>query len=581
MTPVKILVVDDEVELERLIKQRFRKKIIAKQLDFVFAHNGVEALEKLRDEPQIDVILTDINMPEMDGLTLLGKIPEIDQNIKAVVVTAYGDLPNIRIAMNRGAFDFITKPIDFQDLAITIDKTRDFVQKTREQEEQLQQALAQLKYQAFHDQLTALPNQNLILERIRQCIELENRLFAVLFLSLDSFKAVKDGLGHLVSDRLLVEVARRLETCIQSTDTIARVGTDEFAILLSDLQDFKEAHDKADLLRQALKSPFKVSGSVVSSNAHIGIVDSTIGYDQPEDFLRAADTAMNYAKTKTQGRVSTALFETSMQDRTLQRLQLEADLQAAIEAKEFHLNYQPIICLKTGKIVSFEALVRWRHLKNGLVPPLNFIPLAEETGLIIPLGEWVLSEACRRLSIWRSQFPHHWPFSMSVNLSGIQLENPDFLKSIDEILQSYSLSGSSLNLEITESILMARGSAATELLDQLKARQIQFSIDDFGTGYSSLAYLQSLQIDTLKIDRSFINEIAHQKKNLEITQTIINLAHSLKLDVVAEGVETQAQLEILRSLGCEFGQGYLFSRPLDEQAVVALMKQFAEESIGA
>jgi EAL domain-containing protein (putative c-di-GMP-specific phosphodiesterase class I) len=270
-----------------------------------------------------------------------------------------------------------------------------------------------------------------------------------------------------------------------------------------------------------------------------------------------------------------------MQDRTLQRLQLEADLQAAIEAKEFHLNYQPIICLKTGKIVSFEALVRWRHLKNGLVPPLNFIPLAEETGLIIPLGEWVLSEACRRLSIWRSQFPHHWPFSMSVNLSGIQLENPDFLKSIDEILRSYSLSGSSLKLEITESILMARGSAATELLDQLKARQIQFSIDDFGTGYSSLAYLQSLQIDTLKIDRSFINEIAHQKKNLEITQTIINLAHSLKLDVVAEGVETQAQLEILRSLGCEYGQGYLFSRPLDEQAVVALMKQFAEESIGA
>src|SRR4028118_288184 len=256
MAPVKILVVDDEVELERLIKQRFRKKIIAKQLDFVFAHNGVEALEKLRDEPQIDIVLTDINMPEMDGLTLLGKIPEIDQNIKAVVVTAYGDLPNIRIAMNRGAFDFITKPIDFQDLAITIDKTLDFVQKTRKQEEQLQQALAQLRYQAFHDQLTNLPNQNLILERIRQCIELENRLFAVLFLSLDSFKAVKDGLGHVVSDRLLVEVARRLERCLQSTDTIARVGTDEFAILLSDLQDFQEAHDKAELLRQSLKSPF-------------------------------------------------------------------------------------------------------------------------------------------------------------------------------------------------------------------------------------------------------------------------------------------------------------------------------------
>lgn len=573
MSPARILVVDDEIELERLIKQRFRKRIVAKELDFVFAHNGVEALKQLQAEHQIDVILTDINMPDMDGLTLLGKITELDQNIKAVVVSAYGDLSNIRIAMNRGAFDFVTKPIDFQDLAITIDKTLEFVQKVKDQQEQLQEALEQLKYQAFHDQLTGLPNQNLILARIRQCIESEvqNSLFAVLFLSLDSFKAVKEGLGHAFSDQLLVEVARRIEKCVQPTDTVARVGTDEFAVLLNNLQDFKEAQDKAKLLRQALKSPFKLNGSVVSSTTYIGIVNSTIGYAQPEDYLRAADTAMNYAKT--QGRTSTALFDTSMQDRTLERLQLEADLQAALERQEFYLNYQPIISLKTGQVVSFEALVRWRHPQRGFVSPVNFIPLAEETGLIIPLGEWVLSEACKQLSIWRSQFSNHGHLSMSVNLSGVQLESPDLLRSIDEILQSLSLSGSSLKLEITESILMNKGSAATALLGELKARQIQLSIDDFGTGYSSLSYLQSLPIDTLKIDRSFINGIERREKNLEITQTIINLAHSLKLDVVAEGVETQEQLDILRSLSCEYAQGYFFSRPLDEQAIVAFMTQ--------
>jgi diguanylate cyclase (GGDEF)-like protein len=571
MTPAKILVVDDETEIERLIKQRFRKKIIAKELDFVFAHNGAEALEKLEAEREIDLVLTDINMPDMDGLTLLGKIHEIDQNLKAVVVSAYGDLPNIRTAMNRGAFDFITKPIDFKDLAITIDKTLDFVQKVKDQQEQLQQALDQLRYQAFHDQLTGLPNQNFILSQIHQCLETKqpNCRFAVLFLSLDSFKAVKDGLGHAVSDRLLVEVARRIETCLKSQDTVARVGTDEFAVLLNDLQDFQEARDKANVLRQVLKSPFKLDGVVLSSNIYIGIVNSAIDYEQPEDFLRAADTAMNYAKR--QGRGSTVLFDRSMQDRTLERLHLEADLQQAIEARELHLNYQPIVSLETGQVVSFEALLRWQHPTRGGVSPVNFIPLAEETGLIIPLGEWVLSEACKRLSVWREQFP--WLVSMSVNLSGVQLGNPDLLRSVDEILQSLSLSGSSLKLEITESMLMEKGSAATALLGQLKARQIQLSIDDFGTGYSSLAYLQSLPIDTLKIDRSFISGIEHREKNLEITQTIITLAHSLKLDVVAEGVETEAQLDIVRSLGCEYGQGYLFSRPLDEQAAVAFMTE--------
>ena len=574
MKPAKILVVDDETDLERLIKQRFRKKIIAKQLDFIFVKNGVEAIKKLQTKDPVDMVLTDINMPEMDGLTLLSRLPEIDQTLKAVVLSAYGDLPTIRVAMNRGAFDFITKPIDFQDLEITIDKTVTFVKQIREQKEQLQQALEQLRYQAFYDQLTGLPNQHYILGRIRQCIEWRqqrNSLFAVLCLSLDGFKAVKYGLGHALSDRLLVEVARRLETYLQPTDMVARCGTDEFAILLTDLPNFKQAENKAEQLRQVLRTPFKLNGSVVSSNIYIGIVNSTIDYHQPEDFLRAADTAMNYAKMP--GRPNIVVFDTGMQESILKRLHLEADLQRAIERQQFKLHYQPIVSLKTGKIVGFEALVRWQHPTRGLVSPVEFIPLAEETGLIIPLGEWVLSEACRQLSVWQEQFSHRKPLSISVNLSGIQLWNPDVLQSIDEILDSLSLNGSHLKLEITESILMDKESEAKAVLDQLKQRQIQLSIDDFGTGYSSLAYLQSFPIDTLKIDRSFISGIEQQEKNLDITRTIITLAHSLELDAIAEGVETPAQLDILRALGCEYAQGYLFSPPLEGSAVVNFMAQ--------
>lgn len=574
MKPAKILVVDDEMDLERLIKQRFRKKIIAKQLDFVFVKNGVEAINKLQTKDAVDMVLTDINMPEMDGLTLLTKLPEIDQTLKAVVLSAYGDIRTIRVAMNRGAFDFITKPIDFQDLEITIEKTLSFVKQIREQKQKLQQALEQLRYEALYDPLTGLPNQNYLLGRIRQCIQSrqqKNSLFAVLCLSLDGFKAVKYGLGHALSDRLLIEVARRLESYTHPTDIVARCGTDEFAILLTDLPSFKQAETKAEQLREALRTQFKLNGSVVSSNIYIGIVNSTIDYHQPEDFLRAADTAMNYAKMP--GKPNIVVFDTGMQTSILERLELEADLQRAIEQQQFHLNYQPIVSLSTSKIVGFEALVRWQHPTRGWVSPDKFIPLAEETGLIIPLGKWVLSEACRQLSVWQEQLAQPLPLSISVNLSGIQLWNPDVLQSIDEILNSLSLSGSHLKLEITESILMDKESEATAVLAQLKQRQIQLSIDDFGTGYSSLAYLQSFPIDTLKIDRSFISGIEQQDKNLDITRTIIALAHSLELDAIAEGVETQEQLEILRSLGCEYGQGYLFSPPLEGAAVLNYLAQ--------
>ena len=576
MTKAKILIVDDELELERLIKQRLKKHIRAKEFELLFAHNGKEALEKLQSEQAIEMVLTDINMPEMDGLTLLGLLPEIDQTLKAVVVSAYGDMSNIRTAMNRGAFDFLVKPIDFDDLKVTIQKTLKFVKQLRKQQQQLQEALGKLQEMAFYDQLTKLPNRSLVLHRIAAAMCLEqvqqqDNIFAILFIYLDSYPIVKYGLGHELSDRLLVEMAQRLEKCVQPIDTVARVGTNEFAILLKDIKNMDEAIQKAEQIHQEIKVPFQLNGSLVSSSTYIGIADSTIDYEEPEDFLRAADTAMNHAKV--QEGVNTAVFVPSMQTGATKRLKLEADLQEALDHEQLELLYQPIVSLQTNRIVSLEALVRWEHPQKGTIMPMEFIPLAEETGLIVPLGKWVLLKACQKLKQWQEKFQDNCPDNISVNLSGIQISNSDLLKSIDETLEESGLNGSSLKLEITESILMKNGSAAIDLLKELKKRDIKLSIDDFGTGYSSLAYLQSFPIDTLKIDRSFIKDIQGQGKNLDIAKTIITLAHSLGLDAIAEGIENQEQLETLKLLGCDCAQGYLISRPMKGEAVVDFIEK--------
>ncbi|MDF0552188.1 EAL domain-containing response regulator [Kamptonema sp. UHCC 0994] len=569
-----ILVVDDELSLERLIKQRFRKQIKAKELEFIFVTNGCEAISLLEVSPDVDLILTDIRMPEMDGLTLLDKIKKIDPTLKAVVVSAYDELKNIRTAMNRGAFDFLTKPIDFNDLEITINKTLGFVREVRENQRQLQVAQEQLRYQAFYDALTGLLNRNGFIEQIEMCIS-EQRLssrFAVLFLNLDRYQVVKFTLGHGVGEELLKQAALRLESCMLPTAIIARVGSDEFAILLKDISDSQQVSSIASGIHRALEMPFVLEEVAVSSTVSIGIVHSSLDPLEPEDLLRAADTAMHCAVL--QGKGSTAIFNAGMRAGAISRLQLEADLQRAVFNEQLHLNYQPIFSLVNEQIVGFEALVRWRHQVRGMVSPTEFIPIAEETGLILPLGAWVLSEAMGCLKMWLEQFPNVRPLSMSVNLSGIQLSSPDLVVLIEELLEHFSLSGESLKLEITESMFMENAGAAGQLLAELKGKQIQFSIDDFGTGYSSLSYLHHLPIDTLKIDREFISGMVGDSKDSDIVKTIISLAHSLGLDVVAEGIETQEQLNKLRELGCEYGQGFFFSKPLDVEAAGELLASF-------
>lgn len=575
LKPAIILVVDDELSLERLIKQRFRKQIKEKELEFIFVTNGCKALSVLETAPRVDLILTDIRMPEMDGLTLLDKIKKVDPTLKAVIVSAYDELKNIRIAMNRGAIDFLTKPIDFNDLEITINKTLAFVTEVRENQQQLLLAQKQLRYQAFYDALTGLLNRNGFIEELEACIRISKQQpsnpFAVLFLDLERHQVVKFTLGHRVGEELLKEAARRLENCMP-TSIIARVGADEFAILLKDISNTQEPSIIASAIHRVLEEPFILEGVAVSSTVSIGIAHSSLETLEPEDLLRAADTAMHFALV--QGKGSTAVFNGGMLVSAISRLQLEADLQRAIFNHQLHLNYQPIFSLVNEQIVGFEALVRWRHKVRGLVSPTEFIPVAEETGLILPLGAWVLSEAMRCLMMWREQFPNVRPLSMSVNLSGIQLSSPDLGALIDELLEKFSLSGASLKLEITESMFMENAGAAGLLLEELKTKKIQFCIDDFGKGYSSLSYLHHLPIDTLKIDREFISGMVFDSKDFDIVKTIIGLAHSLGLDVVAEGIETREQLRRLRDLGCECGQGFFFSKPLDADAARGLLASF-------
>ena len=422
----------------------------------------------------------------------------------------------------------------------------------------------QLAHRAFYDPLTNLPNRALFIDRLRQALRRASRrkdyLFAVLFLDVDRFKNVNDSLGHMAGDRLLVMIARRLELSLRPGDTVARLGGDEFTVLLDDIRDVSDATRVADRIQRELEMPFNVGGQELFTSASIGIALSATGYERPEDILRDADTAMY--KAKSQGKARHAMFDTGMHERAVVLLQMEADLRRAIERSELRVHYQPIVSLASGIIVGVEALARWQHPLRGLVPPAEFIPLAEETGLIMPIGRWVLVEACRQMVIWRDTFGAEHPLEVAVNLSGRQLALPDLVSQIGEVLRESGLEPSRLRLEITESVVMEHPEVVSTMLQELRRLGVKLSIDDFGTGYSSLAYLQRFPADTLKIDRSFVSPMGSRGENSEIARTIVTIGHNLGMRVVAEGVETAEQLAHLRGLECEGAQGYFISKPL-------------------
>ncbi|MFE1747114.1 EAL domain-containing protein [Coleofasciculus sp. H7-2] len=614
-----ILIVDDLPNnlklLFSLLKESGFKVLVAK--------DGESAIEKLK-EVSPDLILLDVIMPGIDGFETCDRLKSsvATKDIPVIFMTALTDSVDKVKGLSLGAVDYITKPFQQEEVLArvrlhlrlySLSKTlaeqnvllkqeidarreteaalqrisQELEQRVTERTFELTQALYDLQqtqiqllqreeklgHDAFHDTLTGLPNRAWFMNRLQFVLELalkrQDYLYAVLFIDLDRFKVVNDSLGHLVGDELLKSVSSQLQASLRHTDTVARFGGDEFVILLEEIKDVNEATAVAERIQKQLRLPLNFNDYQVFTEVSIGIILSTTGYERPEDVLRDADVAMYHAKAQGKGRYE--VFDPAMQTLAMARLQMENDLRRAIALKEFFLYYQPIVSLSTGEVSGFEALIRWHHPSRGWILPDRFIPVAEETGLINDLGWLVLQEACRQLSIWQQQFPQKPPLTINVNLSAVQLKQVDLVDRIEEILQRTGISRGCLKLEITESCILETVAWEEKMLKQLKALGIQLCIDDFGTGYSSLSRLHEFPIDTLKIDRSFVSRIEPDFSDIEIVQTIVTLARSRGMDVVAEGIETLPQLQKLRDLGCESGQGYLFSKPVDSQQATQLL----------
>src|SRR3989442_648682 len=683
----RLLIVDDnEMNRDMLARRLARKGYV-----IGLAGNAKELLERVKQDA-VDLVLLDIEMPEISGLDALKTLREhySPAELPIIMVTAKTQSDDIVTALDLGANDYLTKPIDFPVAVARIGTQLSHKQAQealKESEERYALAArgsndglwdwslsanvmyfsarwkAMLGYQegeigdrpeewfdrihdadrervkkeiaahqegltphfesehrvlhkdesfrwmlsrgvAIHDvsgnvlrmagsqtditegkvsdPLTGLPNRLLFIDRVGRLVEHrkrhENHLFAVLFLDLDGFKMINDSLGHLIGDQLLLGVASRLEKCLRSTDTVARLGEtftvarlggDEFTVLLDDIKDPSDAKRAADRMMKALATPFILGGKEVFTSVSIGIALSNSAYELPEEILRDADTAMYRAKSL--GKARYEVFDADMRASVMARLQLETDLRRALERGEFRNFYQPIVALASGEIAGFEALLRWQHPTRGLLGPIEFIPVAEETGLIRELGWWNLREACRQISDWKTNPDADPDLIISVNLSVKQFLQPNLVSEIKGLLRELAFPPESLKLEITESTVMGDPSAAVEMLLQIKALGIRLAIDDFGTGYSSLSYLHRFPLDTLKIDRSFISGMCEGGEGMEIARTILPMANNLRLDVVAEGVETIQQVAMLKKLECKYGQGFYFSRPLTAEGTTALL----------
>ena len=599
MTKEDILIVDDTPENLRLLSKMLTKEgyNIRKALNGQMALTAVQSVVP-------DLILLDIMMPSMDGYQVCKhlKADPRTAEIPVIFLSALSDAFDKVKAFGVGGADYITKPFQLEEVLTRVQNqltlkaakiqnqqiNAQLEERVKERTHQLELANQELKRQisermllqeqllkmALYDALTGLPNRFLFMERLEEALKRAKQhpdyRFAVLFLDCDRFKVVNDSLGHFVGDELLVALARRLEASLNQTDTLARLSGDEFAILLTEIENINSVTLIADEILKALSFPFQLKRQEVFINASIGITLSNLDYEQSEYLLRDADTAMYRAKTLGKGQYQ--IFDSEMHNAAIEVLQLENDLRRAVNQQEFIVHYQPVIALTTGKIVGFEALVRWNHPQQGLISPTLFIPIAEETGLINPIGNWVLREACYQLQQWYHQKLTDYPLTMSVNLSVRQFAQPDLIEQIDTILAETQLNPQSLKLEITESVIMKNSQPVKVILQQLQERQIQLCIDDFGTGYSSLSYLHNFPIDNIKIDRSFISSLNGNSDNLGLISAIMNIAQALKMSVTAEGIETAQQLEQLRVLNCDFGQGYLFSKPLDGKNATNLIE---------
>ncbi|WP_392533573.1 EAL domain-containing protein [Nostoc sp. C117] len=593
-----ILIVDDMADNLRVLSSILTREgyNVRKALNWQMALTATQAVLP-------DLILLDIMMPEVDGYEICQTLKawELTADIPVIFISALDDVFDKVKAFRVGGVDYITKPFEFQEvlvrvqnqlalrsarleiLKLNVDLEHRVKERTWELENALQKLHQEIAYRqklqsqildiALHDSLTGLPNRVLFIRQLKNALtrakQESSYQFAVLFLDCDRFKVINDSLGHLVGDELLIAIARRLQACLIPIDTLARLGGDEFGILLENITDINIAIQVAERILQQLSLAFKLSRYEVFMNASIGISWGNKDYDRPEYLLRDADTAMYRAKA--QGRAKYHVFDPVMHQQAIQILELENDLRRAVERQEFLVYYQPIVSLTTGRISGFEALVRWQHPIRGLVSPIEFIPVAEETGLINTINTWVLQSACHQLSIWQHHPVIPEPLTISVNLSARLFSQPNFVEQIDRIIYENKINPEYLQLEITESVIMENTHAIKIILQELKQRKIKLIMDDFGTGYSSLSYLHSFPLDALKIDQSFVKRMQENQENMGLVPAMIGIANSMGMSAIAEGVETEEQLAQLKSLNCNFAQGYLFSKPIEEQLVMKLL----------
>ncbi|MEW6405422.1 MAG: bifunctional diguanylate cyclase/phosphodiesterase [Chloroflexota bacterium] len=513
---------------------------------------------------------------------LLGMVrdPNAGFSFSNWLVVSVFTLIGMAVGWARGLVDRVdqqTKELDESRKALQerIDAGELLFHEMLEEMEKRIQAEERLSHEALHDPLTGLPNRRLFASRLEHAVEWNKRnpndLFAVIYLDFDRFKVINDSLGHNVGDQLLIGLAQRLKLAVRAMDTVARMGGDEFAILLEAFKNDDEVIMIVKRLQATLAAPFEAEGNSIVMTASIGIVGGLLRYEQIDDIVRDADIAMYSAKVSGKNRY--AIFDVSMRQQADTVMKLESGLRNAIQNEEFRLHYQPIFSLKAQRLTGFEAVLRWQHPERGLLYPADFMRAAEESGLIVPIGHWVLREACQQMKQWQMQFKTEPPLSISINLSGRQFAQSDLVQQIESTLKETSLPAESLFLQVTEMTLIGDIEKAVTRIEQLRALGVGIEIDDFGTAYSSLGYLRHLPVNNLKIDRSFISTLGASKSGVPIIRAIIAMANSLDMKVIAEGIETAEQMKNLIQMECEYGQGFLFNTPVDGNAAQKLIKE--------
>ncbi|MCH8872166.1 EAL domain-containing protein [candidate division KSB1 bacterium] len=564
--PIKILLVEDDLFYEDYLSEIFAEETeISYELNHVVRiKDCVEHLE----QDNFDVILIDLNLPDCTGLDTIYEVESQASNTPIIVLTEQDDNELAAQALQSGAQDYLVKgQIDRSTLERSI---RYAIERNRLLE-QLEESKRLQRHLAYHDALTILPNRHLLHDRLQQALAQSKRsgkLAALLFLDLDGFKRINDTLGHGIGDLLLKSVAKRLKTTVRQVDTVARLGGDEFTIVLLEINHAQDAKDVAQKILKVISQPYKIEEHELFVTASVGISIYPDDGSDIESLIRKADIAMYRAKG--QGKNNYQVYNLSMDAKFFERLTLENSLRKAVENEELVAYYQPQVDLRTGEITGVEALVRWQHQKFGLVPPDKFIPLAEETGVILEIDEWMMKTACRQIKNWEREGIAN--IRVAVNLSTRQFRQKNLTEKVAQILNDSAVQPKNLCLEITENEVMQNIETTVEILQALKKMGVFLSLDDFGTGYSSLSYLKRFPIDVLKIDRTFVNGIPSDRDDTAISTAIVVLAHSMELQVIAEGVEKSEQIAFLQSLQCDEIQGFYFSRPLNAETVTDLLK---------